>query len=928
MLLPFIASLCLLLQPTSAVFADEAWNTDYHHALLGQPQDETTFFNQPNPASKASLLYTLSDKGVLGAVNPRDGEIVWRQLLSHNASVFSRGSLRGGQGQDVVVSGWNRHVTAWSAGDGRLVWNVEQDGTVEDVEILELSDKLATSGVKDVLALTSGDAPTVHRIDGASGDSKWKYSIDGSDVPYQVSASSTEVFVILLHKTILGYYKIRVVTLDPVDGHKTDEHTLSSESELATADTIISVGANSASPIIAWTDAAYSVLKVNIIGTKSISSFNIEKHGEAAVSGIKLHAPSYSNSLAHFLVHYETPTTHWAEVFHINISKNKIEKSYSLPKVAGKGAFSTSSSDANVYFTRIAEEEITAFSSASHGILGRWPIKALNTAVGTDEAVMPVHTASELSIKGDSVSAIRTAVLLSTGDWVLLRDGSPVWMRPEALASIESATFAMSSAVKELAQDLEVEAHSNPISAYVHRVKRHIEDLQYLPAVVAQVPQWFLKGFLGTTAEGGKDIFGFHQIIACATSAGRLVALDAGDANRILWSRQVANVKPGDEWHARLCSQADMLILDVPGFAEQQGFNATNGEPVAAIPASEDIPHAPAVQFSITDGGIEAKRMDAAHGGVIWNFVSAADERVLSLVPRPVNDPVASIGKVLGDRRVLYKYLDPNLALMITANDAKKTANVYVVDTISGSMIYSNSHSNVDLTTPIASVMSENWFAYSYTAETTSSSPIKGHQLVVSEMFESLVPNDRGSFLSASNFSSLQSSTEPFTLTAAYHIPEPISELAVTRTKQGITSRQLLAVLPNSNALVGIPYGVVDPRRPVGRDPTKDELAEGLARYSPVIEFDPKWYLNHAREVVGVANILTSPALIESTSLIFAYGLDVFGTRLSPSFSFDILGKDFNKFQMLATVAALGVATFVVAPLVMRKQVNTRWLFA
>jgi len=98
-------------------------------------------------------------------------------------------------------------------------------------------------------------------------------------------------------------------------------------------------------------------------------------------------------------------------------------------------------------------------------------------------------------------------------------------------------------------------------------------------------------------------------------------------------------------------------------------------------------------------------------------------------------------------------------------------------------------------------------------------------------------------------------------------------------------------------------------------------------RYSPVIEFDPKWYLNHQRDVVGVKDVITSPALLESTSLVFAYGLDIFGTRLSPSFSFDVLGSDFNKFQMLATVAALAVATFVVAPLVMRKQVNTRWHF-
>ena len=49
---------------------------------------------------------------------------------------------------------------------------------------------------------------------------------------------------------------------------------------------------------------------------------------------------------------------------------------------------------------------------------------------------------------------------------------------------------------------------------------------------------------------------------------------------------------------------------------------------------------------------------------------------------------------------------------------------------------------------------------------------------------------------------------------------------------------------------------------------------------------------------------------------IFAFGLDVFGTRVTPSGAFDVLGKSFNKLQMLATVAALFVAVALVGPLV------------
>jgi len=222
--------------------------------------------------------------------------------------------------------------------------------------------------------------------------------------------------------------------------------------------------------------------------------------------------------------------------------------------------------------------------------------------------------------------------------------------------------------------------------------------------------------------------------------------------------------------------------------------------------------------------------------------------------------------------------------------------------------------------------VSENWFTYSYTSE-ASDAISKGQYLVVGELFESLVADDRGPLYANTTFSSLATADTPFVLAQSYQIAERISRLAVTTTRQSITTRQLLAVLADANSIVGIPYAVLDPRRPANRDPTKEEQMEGLVKYAPTIEFDPKWYLNHRRELLGITEVITSPALIESTSIVFAYGLDIFGTRLSPSFSFDILGKDFNKFQMLATVAALFVATIVVGPLVTRKQINARWQF-
>jgi len=181
-----LALTALLVPSVVAVFADDAYQIDYHHASLGLPQQHTTFFQQPYTGSKASLLYTLSEKHVLGAVNPKDGAIVWRQLLRNTANA-TEGLLRAGEGQDVVVSAVGNQVAAWSASDGRLAWSNSLDAEhVRDLEILEQEGSSADNGSKDVLFLSGDSVPTVRRLDGKTGDIKWsfedtRYLPSGSD---------------------------------------------------------------------------------------------------------------------------------------------------------------------------------------------------------------------------------------------------------------------------------------------------------------------------------------------------------------------------------------------------------------------------------------------------------------------------------------------------------------------------------------------------------------------------------------------------------------------------------------------------------------------------------------------------------------------------------------------------------------------------
>jgi ER membrane protein complex subunit 1 len=95
--------------------------------------------------------------------------------------------------------------------------------------------------------------------------------------------------------------------------------------------------------------------------------------------------------------------------------------------------------------------------------------------------------------------------------------------------------------------------------------------------------------------------------------------------------------------------------------------------------------------------------------------------------------------------------------------------------------------------------------------------------------------------------------------------------------------------------------------------------------YDPVIPDERKWTISHLNELFGVTNVKTSPALLESTSLVLASGLDLFYTRVAPSGTFDVLSNSFSKSQLLATIVALVAGLFVMRPLVQRKQLKQRW---
>ncbi|KAL5359453.1 hypothetical protein BJX96DRAFT_148478 [Aspergillus floccosus] len=926
-----------------AIYPDEIGHVDFHHALVGVPSSHSTFFLRPSSSSPASLLYTLSEKSLIGAINPRDGSVVWRQNVSRSSLPAAQSSghdgiLRASDETNAVVSGLGDYVSSWSALDGKLVWeNWFAGESVADLELLELEDAATpASAAKDSIVLFGGKTGVVRRLDGDSGAVKWEHRDESNDLPFQVSSSATDVFYISLQSALLKGHKIKVTSLDPVTGRQGHQLILNSESDVSGPESVLFVGANTAAPLIVWADKPNKTLKFNVIGTKQVSSINIENTSGEDIRSITVHTAKKLNSLPHVLVHYETESGSWAEVYHVNLKSGVVSKAYDLPFIRGWSVFSTSTKDANVYFTRITESEMTVVSSASHGVLGRWPLAAPPTERG-------LHAVSEVVTKGDSV-AVRSATVLGSGDWQLIRNGQTEWTRYEALADVLAANWVEDDDQEDLAHQLEVEGHESLLKAYIHRVKRHLNDLQHLPEWLQGLPKRIATSFL-TDEVSNLDGFGVSKPVIVATKNGRVYALDTGKHGTVAWSVKAAE---GDSWNVK-------AIVPQPGTAtiyvddgSSVTLNTTSGAVVKRSPATTQIRSIAIINdespitIGIKPDGSPVESVDrpgffaslSDDGRVlgwsakdsktpVWEFLPAPGQKIIHATARPSHDPVASIGKVLGNRSVLYKYLNPNLALVTAVGD--KTASFYLLDAISGKILHVSTQENVDTTQPIASAISENWFAYSFWGDTIDRSDAKGYQLVVSELYESPLPNDRGPLDSAANYSSIDPLPLPHVVSQSFIIPEPISHMAVTQTRQGITTRQLLCTLPSSNSLIGIPRPVLDPRRPVGRDASATEAEEGLFKYNPYLEFDGKWYLSHARDVAGIRTVLSAPTLLESTSLVFAFGGDIFATRATPSQAFDILGKGFSKLQLLLTIVALAVGVVILSPMAQKKRVNQLW---
>lgn len=124
-----------------------------------------------------------------------------------------------------------------------------------------------------------------------------------------------------------------------------------------------------------------------------------------------------------------------------------------------------------------------------------------------------------------------------------------------------------------------------------------------------------------------------------------------------------------------------------------------------------------------------------------WTLPFPPTEDIRTIFARPT-DPVASLGKVLGNRTTLYKYLNPNLIGVVTGPSASVPASksatcaVYLVDGAKGTVIYHAVLPSAEGACDVKAALVENWLVYHYYDSEVGPGQAKGYRVVSVELYE------------------------------------------------------------------------------------------------------------------------------------------------------------------------------------------------
>ncbi|TSM04833.1 ER membrane protein complex subunit 1 [Bagarius yarrelli] len=954
----FVYVLCFV----GAVFEDQVGKFDWRQQYVGEVSF-ALFDASHSQASKKLLVAT--EKNIFASINARSGELFWRHVDKPGPEGHIDTLLVHGQ-DAIVVVGNGRLLRSWESNIGGLNWE-----TVLDTGSFQSAGFVGVQELVKYVAVLKKSALSLHYL--SNGHQKWVENLPDSDsVEYQTIYSEGNGPLYVLG--VASNSHIVIVEYNIEDGEIMRQKSVDTPWLSSLQSSCVVVSAGILLCVDLSTQSMYT-LPLHSEGQPKVTQIPLQTVDLEVASGFQPRListqphpgqpplPEFFLQLGpdhHVLLRLNDGTVSLLRDFNPSYlvafasTGEKTVAAVMSPKNETACTINLYSADAG---RRLLDTSVTYFLDPNGGK----PIK--------------LHVNAFLK-KDDSVGyrvIVQTQDLVLT---FLQQPGRVVWTREEALADVvtmEMVDLPLTGTQAELEGEFGKKA-DGLLAMVLKRLSSQFILLQAWTAHLwklfydARKPRSHVKNEVAIETLS-RDEFNLQKMMVMVTASGKLFGIDS-KSGTILWKQYLKNLKPNSVFklmvqrttaHFPHPPQCTLLIKDKDtGLGSLHVFNPIFGKKshisvpalprpvlqslllpimdqdytkallliddqykVTAFPSTKNVLQqlqemATSIFFYLVDsdqGKLSGFRLlRDLSTELIWEVVIPTEvQKIVGVKGKRANEHVHSQGRVMGDRSVLYKYLNPNLLAVVTestdTHQERSFVGIFLIDGVTGRIL----HEAVQRKArgPVHFVHSENWVVYAYW-----NTKSRRNEFSVLELFEGM------ELYNSTVFSSLDRPHPPQVLQQSYIFPSPISTLEATLTEKGITSRHLLVGLPSGNIL-SLPKMFLDPRRP--EVVSEQSREENLIPYSPEMPIRTEWFINYNQTVSRVKGIYTAPSGLESTCLVVAYGLDIYQTRVYPSKQFDVLKDDYDYVLISSVLLGLFFATMISKRLAEVKLLNRAW---
>ncbi|KAL3063994.1 hypothetical protein OYC64_000325 [Pagothenia borchgrevinki] len=958
-----LIGLCLnvviLCSTVGAVFEDQVGKFDWRQQYVGK----VLFSNFDAQSQSSKKVIVATENNVFASLNIRTGELFWRHVDAIGPEGKIDALLHHGQDALLVV-GDGRLLRSWEINIGGLNWEIVLDsGSFQSACLIGQQDI-----VKHVAVLKK-TAISLHYL--SNGHQKWIENLPESEtVDYQsvYSGGNGEVYVL----GIVPHSHIAIVVYSLEDGEIIRQFSVEAPwlSNIQASCAVIGEG------MLTCADSAtVSLYMLDLESQTEMSQIPLQSLGLEVTPGfqpvLRSTQPNAARPpLSEFFLQVG-PEQHL--LLQLNDGQIVTLRDFN-PALLVSFATTGEKTIAAVMSPKNTTACSLNLFSAETGrrLLDTTLIFPLDPNGGKPEELYV-----QAFLKKDDSVGYRVMVQTEDHTLTFIQQpGRVMWTREEALSDVVTMEM-VDLPLTGTQAELEGEFGKKADGLFSMVLKRLSSQLILLQASIshlwklfydARKPRSQVKNEV-TIENLSRDEFNLQKMMVMVTASGKLFGIDS-KTGTIVWRHYLDNIPANAAFklmvqrttaHFPHPPQCTLLIKDKDtGLATLHVFNPIFGKKshvtppampqpilqslmlpvmdqdyakvlllvddqykVSAFPSTKNVLQqlqeiASTIFFYLVDssqGRLSGYRLRTdLSTELIWEVVVPTEvQKIVSVKGKRPNEHVHSQGRVMGDRSVLYKYLNPNLLAVVTestdTHPERSFMGILLIDGVTGRIIHEAVQRKAK--GPVHIVHSENWVVYEYW-----STKSRRNEFSVIELYEGM------ELYNSTVFSSLDRPHAPQVLQQSYIFPSSISTMEATLTEKGITSRHLLIGLP-SGGILSLPKMFLDPRRP--EIVTEQSREENLIPYAPELLIRSEWFINYNQTVTRVRGIYTAPSGLESTCLVVAYGLDIYQTRVYPSKQFDVLKDDYDYMLISSVLLALFFATMISKRLAEVKLLNRAW---